>query len=566
LDQHRPLPDGEDPVAAEEDLEDLYENAPCGYLSLLSNGRIVRVNQTLLRWIGHEREALIGTRFHDLLHVAGKIYYETHFAPLLRMQGFFNEVALDLVCHDGKRLPVLVNAIERQAASGAERFIRVTVFNATDRRRYEQELLLAKKAAEDATRELQALNATLEERVREEVEERTRAEEALRQAQKMEAIGQLTGGVAHDFNNLLTVIMGGLETIARQLRSLPEGAAETGRITRALAMAQQGAQRAAALTARLLAFARRQPLDPKPIEASRLVSGLADLLQRTLGETIALETVSGAGLWKAQADPGELENALINLAVNARDAMPNGGRLTIETTNAYLDESYVDELAEPVPAGQYVLIAVSDTGVGMSQETLERIFEPFFTTKEAGKGTGLGLSQVYGFVRQTGGHIRVYSELGHGTTVKIYLPRLTTDEAPMPARPPAPEAALQGGEDTILVVEDHDDLRAYSCSVLRELGYHVLEAVDARTALELLQTERVVDLVFTDVILPGGIDGRRLADEARRVRPGIKILYTSGYTRNAIVHNDRLDRDVDLIGKPFTFQTLAAKVRSVLDR
>ena len=549
---------------AEESLEELYENAPCGYLSLLPDGTIIKVNQTFLAWTGYECQALIGRRFQELLHIAGRIYYETHFAPLLRMQGFFNEVALDLLREDSTRLPVLVNAVERRDETASARFIRVTVFNATDRRRYERELLEAKKAAEEASAQLHQLNATLEQRVAEEVAERAKAVEDLRQAQKMEAIGQLTGGVAHDFNNLLTVIIGGLETIRRQLESMPDGA-DKAKMRRARDMAQQGAQRAATLTARLLAFSRRQPLDPKPIDPNRLVAGIADLLQRTLGEAVALETVSAAGLWKAQADPSELENALLNLAVNARDAMPTGGKLTIETGNASLDEAYVESLAEPVPAGQYVLIAVSDTGSGMDAETLNRIFEPFFTTKEAGKGTGLGLSQVYGFVRQSNGHIRVYSEVGEGTTVKIYLPRYLGEEQAVAAGPKQVAGEVDGGEETILLVEDHDDLRAYSSGVLRELGYKVLEAVNGRAALDLLQSHDRVDLLFTDVVLPDGMHGRMLAEEARRRRPGIKVLYTTGYTRNAIVHNGRLDAGVNLLSKPFTYDSLAAKVRRLLD-
>ena len=409
-----------------EDLADLFENAPCGYLSAEPGGRVVRANSTLAGWLGYRAAELVGRRFSDLLNIAGKIYYETHFAPLLRMQGFFNEVALDLVRAEGGTLPVLVNAVERRDEAGEVRFIRITVFNASDRRRYERELLEARRAADRANAELRELNVHLEARIAEAVQERMKAEEALRQAQKMEAVGQLTGGVAHDFNNLLTVIMGGLETVQRQLPAL-QGQAAAERIARAVRMASHGAERAATLTARLLAFARRQPLDPKPLDAARLITNLADLLQRTLGETIRLETVSGAGLWRTQADPSELENALVNLAVNARDAMPHGGRLTIETGNAFLDEDYVSQVPEPVSAGQYVLIAVSDTGTGMAPETLAQVFEPFFTTKDIGKGTGLGLSQVYGFVRQSGGHIRIYSEPGEGTTVKIYLPRLTGD-------------------------------------------------------------------------------------------------------------------------------------------
>lgn len=410
--------------------------------------------------------------------------------------------------------------------------------------------------------ELHTVNDTLEKRVQEEIAERMTAEAALRQSQKMEAIGQLTGGVAHDFNNLLTVIIGGLETVSRQLTGTPSPEAVR-KIERAVAMATHGAQRAATLTARLLAFARRQPLEPRPLDSGRLVTGLADLLQRTLGERVEFETVSGGGLWLANVDAGELENALVNLAVNARDAMPDGGRLTVETSNAYLDDEYISGIPEPVSAGQYVLVAVSDTGTGMDQATMHQVFEPFFTTKDVGKGTGLGLSQVYGFVRQSGGHIRIYSELGIGTTIKIYLPRLVGGAL-------ADELFLEpilsdGGSETILLVEDHDDLRAYSSGVLRELGYKVLDAPNGRVALDLLQSHNDVAMLFTDVVMPEGLDGRQLAEEAVRRRPGIKVLYTTGYTRNAIVHNGQLDPGVNLLSKPFTYRELAEKVRRLLD-
>ena len=553
------------PVDDREDVHDLFDHAPCGYLSAGPDGSIVTANATLAAWLGQEQEELVGKRFPDLLNIAGKIYYETHFAPLLRMQGAFKEVALDMVRADGGSLPVLVNALERRDADGQVLFIRITVFNATDRRRYEQELLQARRTAEEASEELRKLNLELEVRVARAVDERLKAEESLRQAQKMEAIGQLTGGIAHDFNNLLTVILGGLDTIRRQLPAL-SASPVTERIERAVRMSVQGGERAATLTARLLAFARRQPLEPKPIDAGRLVTNLADLLQRTLGETIALETVTGAGLWRAHTDPNELENVLVNLAVNARDAMPCGGRLTIETSNAYLDEAYVAGISEPVAAGQYVLIAVSDAGTGMTQETLAQAFEPFFTTKEVGKGTGLGLSQVYGFIRQSGGHIRVYSELGEGTTVKIYLPRLLGGAVGTELPTASSLAPIHGGPEQILVVEDHDELRTFSASILRELGYRVLEAANGPSALEILQAAQDVDLLFTDVVMPEGMDGRRLADEAQRRRPGIKVLFTTGYTRNAIVHDGRLDPGVELISKPFSFEALAAKVRQVLDR
>jgi signal transduction histidine kinase len=424
------------------------------------------------------------------------------------------------------------------------------------------ELGQALQEADALNEQLKKLNETLEQRVSQEIQERMNAEEALRQAQKMEAIGQLTGGVAHDFNNLLTVILGGLDSIRREIE---KGSADLdiAKLQRMQGMAFKGAERAATLTSRLLAFARRQPLAPKPVDLNRLVAGLNDLLQRTLGETVALEVVSAAGLWLAHADPAELESALMNLAINARDAMPSGGKLTIETANVSLDEDYVAALVEPVPPGQYVMLAVSDTGEGMDKDTIDRVFEPFFTTKAAGKGTGLGLSQVYGFVRQSGGHIRIYSEPGEGTVVKVYLPREVSKQAAT-SEHPLGQCSADGGTETILVVEDHDGLREYSAGVLRELGYNVLEAADAETGLGLLKKQPDVDLLFTDVVLPG-LNGRQLADEALKILPQLKVLFTTGYTRNAIVHDGRLDEGVSLVTKPFTYTAIASKVRAVLD-
>jgi signal transduction histidine kinase len=427
--------------------------------------------------------------------------------------------------------------------------------------------LALRDALSDAARlndELRVLNETLELRVRDEIAERMKAEAALRQTQKMEAIGQLTGGVAHDFNNLLTVVMGGLEAIQKHV-ALIDPSGPTQRIERAASLSMQGAQKAATLTKRLLAFARRQPLDPKPIDASQLVTGLADMLQRTLGETVRLETVNGAGLWLTQADPGELENALMNLAINARDAMPNGGRLTIETSNAYLDDTYVEAITEPVSAGQYVLIAVSDTGSGIPEDVLAQVFEPFFTTKEVGKGTGLGLSQVYGFVRQSSGHIKIYSEPGDGTTVKIYLPRLASAQSSEPLNRNSEPESVHGGSETILVVEDHDDLRAFSVGVLSDLGYRVLSASSGSEAIKLVKGEDI-DLLFTDVVLPDGMNGRRVADAVATIRPRAKVLFTTGYTANAIVHNGRLDAGVQLISKPFSADALGLRVRKLLDQ
>jgi PAS domain S-box-containing protein len=419
--------------------------------------------------------------------------------------------------------------------------------------------------------QLQAFTETLEERVKErtraleeENEARRRAEESLRQAQKMEAVGQLTGGIAHDFNNLLTIILGGLDTIGRQVSLLPATAASA-RIVRARDMALHGAQRAATLTTRLLAFARQQPLVPKAVDPNRLVGAMAEFLQRTLGETIALETVLAAGLWHAHVDEHQLENALLNLALNARDAMTKGGKLSIETANCYLDAAYVGSLPEPVAAGQYVMIAVADTGSGMDRATLDRAFEPFFTTKEAGKGTGLGLSQVYGFVRQSAGHVRIYSERGEGTTLKIYLPRYVGGEAYREEQDGGRETGGVIGAETILVAEDDEHLRNFTAEVLADLGYRVLDAPSGAAALDIMDRVEDIDLLFTDVVMRGGINGRELADEATRRRPGLKVLFTTGYTRNAIIHHGRLDPGVHLLGKPYTPTELATKIRSLLD-
>ncbi len=388
------------------------------------------------------------------------------------------------------------------------------------------------------------------------------AAERLRQSQKMETIGQLTGGVAHDFNNLLTVIIGNIETIRRHIEHMDDALAS--RLRRASDQAMRGADRAATLTQRLLAFSRRQPLDPKPIDANRLILGMSDLFNRTLGEHVAVETVVGVRLWLAHADPNQLENALLNLAVNARDAMPKGGKLTIETCNVYLDERYTSSVSELSP-GQYVQIAVSDTGTGMSKELSAQAFEPFFTTKDVGHGTGLGLSQVYGFVKQSGGHVKIYSELGEGTTVKIYLPRLVGAEVPQEPDEQRQEAPPGDLGEMVLVVEDDDDVRAYSVEALRDLGYRVCEAPNGATALRVLKNEPRIRLLFTDVGLPGGMNGRQLADAARALSPRLLVLFTTGYARNAIVHGGRLDPGVHLITKPFSYDELAAKVRDVLD-
>ena len=415
--------------------------------------------------------------------------------------------------------------------------------------------ITARKADEARLREL---NERLEARVAEEVASRVQVEEALRQAQKMEAVGQLTGGIAHDFNNMLATVIGPLDALARRLGD------DDPRNRRYVDLALDGATRAAQLTQRLLAFSRQQPLQPVALDPNKLVAGMSGLLAHSLGSSVRLETVLAAGIWWINADENQLENVILNLAVNARDAMPDGGRLTVETANCDLDHRYAAEHAG-VQAGQYVMIAVTDTGAGMPPEVMAKAFDPFFTTKEVGRGTGLGLSQVYGFVKQSAGHVKIYSEIGQGTTVKVYLPRLLRPrpQAPEPARV---THALPLGEarEIVLVVEDEPAVREFSVQVLTELGYRVLEADGADAALRLLEAHPDIALLFTDVVMPG-LNGRQLADRARASRPELKVLFTTGYSRNAVVHNGVLDPGVHLIGKPFTSEELAQRVRAVID-
>ena len=372
------------------------------------------------------------------------------------------------------------------------------------------------------------------------------------QGQRLEAIGQLTGGIAHDFNNLLTVVIGGAELLE------DSAAAEDREIA---VMIRKAAERGADLTHRLLAFARRQPLEPAAIDVHELLSGLDVMLRRTLGEDLQVEYVRGAGLWAAMADGPQLESAVLNLCLNARDALPEGGRLTIETVNSSLDRDYA--LQHPgVETGQYVMIAVSDTGTGMTPDVLAQVFEPFFTTKSKGAGTGLGLSMVYGFAKQSRGHVKVYSELGLGTTVRLYLPR--SIEGPEPSSGETPGAA-RGGSERIVVVEDDALVREHVVRQLTHLGYRIRAAMSADEALELLEADAAVDLLFTDVVMPGTMNGRQLADLVNQRWPAIKVLFTSGYTENAIVHHGRLDPGVHLLVKPYRLQDLSDRVRSVLD-
>ena len=439
----------------------------------------------------------------------------------------------------------LITGIAAQAAVGID-----------NARLYEavQKELDERVRAETALRDL---NDTLEQRVTEEVERRVEAEEALRQSHKMEAVGQLTGGIAHDFNNLLAGISGGLEDIERRLSQ-----GRTDGIDRFIAGAQTSAQRAAALTQRLLAFSRRQTLDPKPTDVNRLVVGMEDLIRRTVGPSIKLEVVGAAGLWSTKVDATQLESALLNLAINARDAMPEGGQITIETANKWLDSRAGAE--RELPPGQYISICVTDSGTGIPQGIVDRIFDPFFTTKPIGQGTGLGLSMIHGFLRQSGGQVRVYTEDGHGTTMCLYLPRYTGE---MDQALHENDGAIQkvGSGETVLVIDDEPTVRMLIVEALQEAGYAAIEAEDGRSGLKLLETVGRIDMLITDVGLPGGMNGRQVADAARNSRPNLKVLFVTGYAENAAIGNGHLEPGMEVITKPFAMADLASKITEMIE-
>lgn len=380
-------------------------------------------------------------------------------------------------------------------------------------------------------------------------------QEQLEQSERLRAVGELTGGVAHDFNNLLTVILGNAELLDEQLRDQPE-------LLPLVKVTRQAADRGTELTRHMLAFARRQPLAPQPINLRQLLEHTEPLLRHTLRADIEVEVIHAAGLWQAHADPSQLENSLLNLSLNARDAMPDGGKLTLETANMWMDDEYCARHDDLSP-GQYVMIAVSDTGSGIDEAIMGRVFDPFFTTKDKGRGTGLGLSMVYGFIKQSGGHIKLYSERQQGTTVRMYLPRSTETG---PSHKPVVRSAPDGGRETILVVEDDEQVRGTVHHQLEALGYTVIEAIDARQAMEQLEQHReTIDLLFTDIVLPGDMNGKQLADHVRALQPQLPVLFTSGYTKNAIVHHGRLDPGVALLSKPYRRNDLARRLREVLD-
>lgn len=406
---------------------------------------------------------------------------------------------------------------------------------------------------ERAEEQLRQLNENLEARVISEIAERRQAEVKLAQAQKMETVGKLTGGVAHDFNNLLQVVSGNLQLLGKDV-------AGNERAEKKIANAMAGVARGSKLASQLLAFGRRQALEPKTVNVSRFVQGMDDMIRRAIGEAIEVETVVGGGLWNTFIDPTQIENALLNLAINARDAMEGRGKLTIELSNAHLDDDYARTHDEVTP-GQYVMMAVSDTGSGMSPEIIEKVFEPFFSTKAEGKGSGLGLSMVYGFVKQSGGHIKIYSEVGHGTTIKLYLPRALDAED---VEVVVDNGPIVGGTETVLVVEDDAEVRETVVAMLTDLGYRTLKAVDPDSALTVIDSGIPIDILFTDVVMPGSMKSPELARKAKQRLPNIAVLFTSGYTENSIVHGGRLDAGVELLSKPYTREALARKFRHVL--
>jgi PAS domain S-box-containing protein len=387
------------------------------------------------------------------------------------------------------------------------------------------------------------------------VTEQQATEAQLREAQKMDAIDKLTGGLAHDFNNLLQIIGGNLELLAKDVAGNERAEA---RLRNALI----GVSRGTKLASQLLAFGRRQPLAPKVVSLGRLIRNMDDMLRRALGEAVDLETVADGGLWNTFVDPVQLETALLNLAINARDAMQGRGKLTIEAGNASLDDKYAARHLDVIP-GQYVMVAVADTGTGIASDILEKVFDPFFTTKPEGQGTGLGLSMVHGFVKQSGGHVKVYSELGQGTTVRVYLPRCRRVEDTLTE---VETGSAQGGTERVLIVEDNEEVRATGADMLSELGYSVLKAKDADAALTIIESGVAIDVLFTDVVMPGKLQSSELGRKAQKRLPQIAVLFTSGYTDNTIVHGDRLDEGVDLLNKPYTREELARKLRQILGK
>ncbi|MRV76567.1 response regulator [Duganella sp. FT92W] len=525
--------------ASQDRLAAIFGQASVGLSELDLTGRFRRVNGALCHMLGRTEDEMLGLHMDDIIHPDE---LEENRALVKRLVATGQPFTLEkrYFKPDGNWVWISSSMSRLDDEAGQPQALIAVKTDITERRRVEAAL--------------RDLNDTLEQRVGREIAERDKAEEALRQSQKMEAVGQLTGGVAHDFNNVLQIISGNLHLL--QLQAGGDVMARK-RLDMAIAAVERGAR----LSSQLLAFARRQPLQPVVSDLGRLVSRMDDLLRRTLGEAIEIVTVVGSGLWNTLVDPGQIENVILNLAINARDAMQGAGRLTIEVGNTVLDEYYVNNLLD-VPSGQYVMLSVTDTGSGMTPEVLQRAFEPFFTTKREGEGTGLGLSMAYGFVKQSRGHIKIHSEVGQGTSIKIYLPRSHSEESHQPVRE-GREQEL-GGSETILVVEDDAGVRAVVLDMLAALGYRVLSAENGADAMELLKRQHV-DLLFTDVVMPGALRSPELAVAAREMQPDIAVLFTSGYPQNAIVHGGRLDAGLELLSKPYRREDLARKLRHVFN-
>ncbi|WP_018989163.1 PAS domain S-box protein [Aromatoleum toluclasticum] len=543
--------------AGEEQARQLIETAPDAIVVVDNGGRILLVNAQTERLFGYAREELVGQSIEVLVpqqlrgtHVGKRDAYIGK--PSVRPMG----TGLDLAGQrkDGSQVPIEISL--SPLGNGDNVLVSAAIRDISERRAAQEALRLAHDELElrvrERTAELEQANRALQS----EMADRAAAERALHQAQKMEAVGQLTGGIAHDFNNLLTVVMGNLQLLARRVQNDPTA-------VELIKGATDAAWRGAELNRRLLAFSRKQRLAPVPLDLNDLIAGMTSLLRRSLGEHINIKFHPATDLPPALADVTQLESALLNLAVNARDAMPDGGTLTIESDAVSLDEHYA-ALENDVKPGAYVMLAVSDTGCGMPSEVLQRAFDPFFTTKETGKGSGLGLAMVYGFVKQSGGHVKIYSEPGTGTTVKLFLPIVTRPAGTLPTDAPAPRPDASGCE-TILVVEDEDDVRELVCRVLGGLGYRMLQAPEGRTALALLSQHPGIDLLLTDVILSGGMNGPEIARQARQLRPDLKLLYTSGYTGNALLELEAIPGEFRMISKPYVIEDLAQMVREVLD-
>jgi PAS domain S-box-containing protein len=542
---------------SEERFRTLSNTIPAFIFIADAKGAFTYTNNVFQSFTGKSANELLGAAWLETLHPDDRGRAEQSWADAWQMGSSYDAEYRFHLHDDGYRVFIVRATPVRDAQGSIVQWMGTCIDT--------QDLVDARTALKtsnarlelgvaERTADLQGALAKL----RSEVTERESAEEQVRQMQKLESIGQLTGGIAHDFNNMLAIIVGSLDLAKRRFLTDPQ------RALKGIENAEEGARSAAQLTSRLLAYSRQQALAPKVLNVNKLVASMSELLRRAIGESVHVETVLAGGLWNTLADAAQLESAIVNLCVNARDAMPDGGKLTIETANAHLDDAYASRHSGVVP-GQYVLIGVTDTGTGMPPGVVERAFDPFYTTKGAGKGTGLGLSQVYGFVKQSGGHVKIYSEAGEGTTVKIYLLRYAGSQAALDAETNASEALPNAKDgEIILVVEDEEAVRHMAVDVLRDLGYTVVQASDANQAIEILIVQPSISLLFTDIVMPN-MNGRVLANEVLKMQPALKILFTTGYTRNAVVHNGMLDAGVAFLPKPFTVAELARKVRRVLD-